>query len=209
MLSRARQRKQLREQRRTLSPADRQQRTDRLCAQLFRQPLFRNSRRIAVYLPADGEVETARIIARAWKLGKHVYLPVLVPFLQNRLWFARYAPGTRLVRNRFGIAEPDVVHRQRVPATALDLVLTPLVGFDDRGNRLGMGGGYYDRSFSFLQRRTNWLKPRLVGLAYDFQQLPSLPAQRWDVPLTAVVTDSDWYDFNHRQGAKVAKYAKN
>jgi 5-formyltetrahydrofolate cyclo-ligase len=88
-----------------------------------------------------------------------------------------------------------LVHRQRIQPLALDLVLTPLVGFDHKGNRLGMGGGYYDRSFAFLLRRQNWKKPRLVGLAYDFQQLDKLPAKNWDVPLTAVATDTHWHSF--------------
>lgn len=152
---------------------------------------------MAVYLPADGEVDTTGIIQRAWTLGKQVYLPVLVPYLHNRLWFIRYTSDTRLVKNRFGIPEPEAVHRKRVPAQALDLVLTPLVAFDAQGNRLGMGGGFYDRSFEFLLRRRIWHKPRLVGLAYDFQQLPGLPAQSWDVPLTAVATDATWHTFGH------------
>lgn len=192
---RPQQRQQLRTLRRSLSRHERRQRADALCRQLFNQPLFRNSRRLAVYLPTDGEIDTATIIAHAWTLGKQVYLPVLVPCRHNRLWFARYMPDTRLVSNRFGIAEPEAVHRQRVEPHALDLVLTPLVGFDANGNRLGMGGGFYDRSFAFLLRRTVWRKPRLVGLAYDFQQLPRLPGQPWDVPLTAVVTDTAWHTF--------------
>ena len=190
---RPQQRQRLRALRRSLSRQERRHRADALCRQLFNQPLFGNSRRLAVYLPCDGEVDTATIVARAWALGKQVYLPVLVPYLHNRLWFARYSPDTLLVSNRFGIAEPAVVHRQRVQPHALDLVLTPLVGFDARGNRLGMGGGFYDRSFAFLLRRKTWRKPRLLGLAYDFQQLPQVPAQPWDVPLTAVVTDSAWH----------------
>jgi 5-formyltetrahydrofolate cyclo-ligase len=199
MCDRPQQRRQLRAQRRSLSHRERQQRTHSLCRHLFTEPLFHNSRRIAVYLPADGEVDTAAIIQRAWELGKCVYLPVLVPFLHNRLWFAPYRPDTRLVRNRFGIAEPERVHRRRIAPPALDLVLTPLVGFDTTGNRLGMGGGYYDRSFAYLLGRRVWRKPRLVGLAFDFQQLPRLPARAWDVPLTAVVTDSGWHRFADRR----------
>ena len=195
MSDRNQQRRRLRQRRRALDEDERQQRSRRLCERLFRQPLFRNSRRIAAYLPADGEVETRTLIERAWDMGKQLYLPVLIPFLDNRLWFARYDADTRLVVNRYGIAEPERVHRRRLPAQALDLVLTPLVGFDDQGNRLGMGGGFYDRSFAFLRSRKHWHKPRLVGLAYEFQHLPKLPAQPWDVPLTAVATDEDWYQF--------------
>lgn len=178
-----------------LSAAEQQQRSQAVCRRLSRQKLFRTSRRIAAYLPADGEVDPRPLIELAWQLGKQVYLPVLIPWLGNRLWFARYTPDTRLASNRFGIAEPEISHRQRIAAHALDLVLTPLVGFDNNGNRLGMGGGYYDRSFSHLLRHKHWCKPRLAGLAYDFQQLPRLSSRPWDVPLTAVVTDTDWHLF--------------
>ncbi|HHH45287.1 MAG TPA: 5-formyltetrahydrofolate cyclo-ligase [Gammaproteobacteria bacterium] len=195
MPSRSDQRKQLRARRNALSESERLVRSTTLCKQLARQPVFRNSRRIAAYLPADGEVETAPLIALAWRMGKQVYLPVLVPYRANRLWFARYEPDTPLIKNRFGIAEPANVHRQRIAAQALDLVLAPLVGFDHNGHRLGMGGGFYDRSFAYLLHRQHWRKPRLVGLAYDFQQLPRLSAKPWDVPLTAVATDSNWHLF--------------
>lgn len=195
MPTRSEQRKQLRARRRALTDTERRQRSEALSRQLVRQPLFRNSTRIAAYLPADGEADTAWLIERAWRMGKQVYLPVLVPFLHNRLWFARYEPGMRLVKNRFGIDEPEIVHRQRISPHALDLVLAPLVGFDARGNRLGMGGGFYDRSFAFLLCRKHRLKPSLVGLAFEFQQTPQLPAQRWDVPLTAVATDTQWHRF--------------
>ncbi|MDT8388570.1 MAG: 5-formyltetrahydrofolate cyclo-ligase [Thiogranum sp.] len=199
MTSRSDNRKQLRAHRRALSPREHQQRSRALCRQLINHPLFRTSKRIAVYLPNDGEVDTRLLIERAWDMHKKVYLPVLVPYRENRLWFTRYTPHTRLVNNRFGIPEPEFVHRQRIRTHALDLVLTPLVGFDAQGNRLGMGGGFYDRSLAFLRRRQHWHKPRLVGLAYDFQQLPELAAEVWDVPLSAVVTDVHWHRFEERQ----------
>ncbi len=194
-LNRNQLRQAIRGQRQALSYRERQKRSSALCAQLFRQPLFRRARNIALYLPADGEIDTATIIGHCWTNAKKVYLPVLRPFLDNSLWFARYTADMQLVSNRYGIAEPQSVHRQRVKPLALDLVLMPLVGFDLQGNRLGMGGGYYDRSFAFLLRRSSWKKPCLVGLAYDFQQLKKLPAQAWDVPLTAVATDTDWHSF--------------
>jgi len=195
MSARSDQRKQLRAKRNALTDSERLKYSVSVCRELARQPLFRTSKRIAAYLPADGEVETAPLIELAWRMGKQVYLPVLVTYNANRLWFARYQPGTQLVRNRFGIAEPAIIHRQRIAPQALDLVLAPLVGFDQHGHRLGMGGGFYDHSFAYLPGRKHWCKPRLVGLAYDFQQLPRLPAQPWDVPLTAVATDSAWHLF--------------
>ena len=156
-------------------------------------PAFRNARRIAVYLATDGELDTRALIARAWEMGKQVYLPVLLPQGENRLWFARYTPDTRLVANRFGIPEPERAQRLRIAPLALDTVFTPLVAFDPAGRRLGMGGGFYDRSFAYLLRHRRWLRPRLIGLAYDFQYRDQLPAQSWDVPLHAVVTDRRVY----------------
>jgi len=202
MPARSDQRKQLRSQRHDLTESERRERSASLCSELARRPVFRNSKRIAAYLPVDGEIETASLIELAWNMGKQVYLPVLIPHCANRLWFARYEPGAQLVTNRFGIAEPEVVHRRRIAPHALDLVLAPLVGFDRTGHRLGMGGGFYDRSFAYLLSRKYWRKPHLVGLAYDFQQLPRLSAQPWDVPLTAVATDTGWHLF---QKGKVSK----
>lgn len=184
---------QLRAMRNALTSAQRHA-AGRQCARLLSElPVFRNARRIAAYLPADGELETDPLIERAWAMGKDVYLPVLVPHGENRLWFARYDPDTPLVENRFGIPEPARAPHTRVAPLALDLVLTPLVAFDAAGHRLGMGGGFYDRSFAYLLRHRCWLRPRLVGLAYEFQRQARLPHQPWDVPLQAVVTDESVY----------------
>jgi 5-formyltetrahydrofolate cyclo-ligase len=195
MPNRSDQRKQLRRQRCALDPAERLQRSHQLCQRLTQHRLYRNSQRIAAYLSANGEVDTHPLIEHAWSVGKQVYLPVLRPFGDNRLWFARHEPDTPLVKNRYNIAEPEIDHVKRVEAWALDLVLTPLVGFDEQGNRLGMGGGFYDRSFAHLLRRRHWQKPRLVGLAFDFQQVKRLPVQHWDVPLTAVATENRIIEF--------------
>jgi 5-formyltetrahydrofolate cyclo-ligase len=78
-------------------------------------------------------------------------------------------------------------------ARELDLILLPLVAFDESGQRLGMGGGFFDRSLAFLAWRQHWRKPHLIGLAYDFQKVAALPREPWDVPLDAVVTDQNVY----------------
>lgn len=190
MPSRSDVRKRLRDARRALSPEQRAAHADALAWHLARHPLFLNSRRIAAYLPVDGEMDSMPLVWRAWELGKTVYLPVLVPYGHNRLWFAPFRDGDALVRNRFGIAEPLRIHRERANSIELDLVLAPLVGFDARGNRLGMGGGFYDRSLAFLNRRRCWKKPRLIGLAHECQQVPRLDGAPWDVPLHAIATES-------------------
>lgn len=183
----------LRDTRRALSPSERTLCAERCADLLYQDPGFRNAKRIAAYLPSDGELDTLPLITRAWEMGKQIYLPVLLPQGANRLWFARYEPDTPLRRNRFGIPEPTRAAHTRVAPLALDLVLTPLVAFDTKGHRLGMGGGFYDRSFAYLLRHTHWLRPRLIGLAYDFQRQPKLPGQPWDVPLHAIVTDRKRY----------------
>ena len=135
------------------------------------------------------------LMSLAWGMGKRVYLPVLSHLRQDHLLFAPYAPGDALRDNRFGIPEPVVPLRETLDLKSLDLVLMPLVAFDGQGNRLGMGGGFYDRSFAFLRRRRHWLKPRLVGLAFDFQRAASLPHADWDVPMQGVITESGFLRF--------------
>lgn len=186
-------RSQVRAARRDLSRQQRRFAAEHCADQLIGQSVFRNAHRIAAYLPADGELDPTPIIERAWHMGKQVYLPVLIPQGENRLWFAEYHPDTTLVANRFGILEPCGAVHTRVHPLALDLVLTPLVAFDALGHRLGMGGGYYDRSFAYLRRHRIWLRPRLIGLAYDFQRQARLPAAVWDVALQGIATDCRFY----------------
>jgi 5-formyltetrahydrofolate cyclo-ligase len=187
-------RQQLRQARRALATHDHAQRSASICQHLVNHRLFRSAQHIACYLPNDAEVDLAPLMDIAWAMGKTVYLPVLSSIHHNRLHFLPYAPGDVLMANSFGIPEP-VLHSRRVPAlTRLDLVLTPLVGFDEQGNRLGMGGGFYDRSFAYLRRRQVWRKPHLLGVAFDLQKSPmGLPHQHWDVPLEGVVTESGVY----------------
>jgi 5-formyltetrahydrofolate cyclo-ligase len=181
-------RAEMRARRRGL-PAWRQRRAAAaLATVVMRQPEVRRAARIACYLPADGEIDPLPLMARLRARGKQTLLPVIDD--TGRLRFRRF-PAPRLRHNRFGIAEPqgaDVAARQ------LDLVLLPLVAFDRRGGRLGMGGGYYDRTFAFRRRgRIAARGPRLIGLAHRFQAVPRLPLAAWDVPLTAVATDAGWF----------------
>ena len=189
-------RNKIRRQRRRVSATERRRCAARLAQHLSKDPLLMNSRHIAAYLSADGEIDTWPLLESLWSLGKCIYLPVLVTFPKRRLWFSSYAPEQALVRNRFGILEPERTHYRRIRASALDLVLTPLVAFDAAGYRLGMGGGYYDRSFAFLNRRQHWRKPRMLGLAYEFQRQPLISPEPWDVPLDAIVTEQRVYHWN-------------
>lgn len=151
---------------------------------------------MALYLPADGEIDPRPLLREAQKRGKATYLPVLKAWPPTRMVFQRLRPGERLVRNRFRILEPRANQSQQRPVWTLDLVLLPLVGFDEEGGRLGMGGGFYDRSLAYRARRKNWQKPTLLGLAHECQKVDRLPLASWDVRLQATVTDGDWYRGN-------------
>jgi len=163
----------------------------RLARNTSNHPLIANCRHIATYLAADGEIDPWPLMQKLWSSGKTLYLPVLAPFSRQRLWFARYMPGDRLVANRYGIPEPVV--RTLIKPWALDLVLTPLVAFDTQGHRIGMGGGYYDRSLAFLHNRRHWQKPRRLGLAYDFQKQAVIMSNPWDIPLDGIATETCVY----------------
>lgn len=186
-------RKQLRKQRTQVLHRDRTDSAKLMTQQLGRERLLLNSRHIAVYLPTDGEIPTWPLIELLWSLGKTTYLPVLVPFAGRQLWFSAFERDDALVYNRFGILEPERVNHRRIRALALDLVLIPLVAFDVSGHRLGRGGGYYDHSFRFLKQRHYLCKPRLLGLAYEFQRVPRITPEPWDVPLDAVATENRVY----------------
>lgn len=186
---RAQLRHRLRAERRSLPPRQRAEAGEAAARAIERSGILEQGQRLAAFLPSDGEIETAALIELAWREGKQVYLPVLPPSGPNRLWFRRYLPNSRLVPNRYGIAEPVRAPDSDLAGRHLDLVFAPLVAFDRRGNRLGMGGGYYDRSFAFLRRRTRWRQPRLIGLGYAFQEVDALPAEPWDVPLWGVATE--------------------
>lgn len=186
-------RARLRELRKRLSPQEQNAAAARLVTRLVASPLLRASQRIACYLPNDGEIDPTRLIERLWEMKRQCYLPVLSRLSRDRLWFARVLPDTPLSPNRFGIPEPVVSARSLLRAQELDLILMPLVGFDLQGNRLGMGGGFYDRSLEFLRQRRCWRKPRLLGLAHECQRVEELIPDPWDIPLQGVVTDRAIY----------------
>ncbi|MCK5091880.1 MAG: 5-formyltetrahydrofolate cyclo-ligase [Gammaproteobacteria bacterium] len=190
MTDRSALRTHLRKTRRELSPVEQADHAEALATHISTHRLFFNSHRIACYFPVDGEIDPYPLLYRAIDMGKSVYLPVLVPFGSNRLWFAPYQLNCKMALNRYGIPEPQVPKSKLLDPRSLDLVLAPLVGFDKNCNRLGMGGGYYDRTFAFLRNRHSWIKPRLLGIAYDLQKTGQLPQEKWDVPLYGVATES-------------------
>lgn len=192
-LTRVQLRRSLRAKRRALTPLQQRRAALELYRQLAQHPLFRRSRHIALYLPNDGEIDPFWLLRAAQRRGKATYLPVLNAWPRTKMVFQRLLPNEPLRPNRFGIPEPRVQAARQRNVWALDLVLLPLVGFDEHGGRLGMGGGFYDRSLAYRNRRSAWHKPVLLGLAHECQKVEKLAQASWDVPLTGTLTDKDWY----------------
>lgn len=184
-------RRELKRKRQALSPYQQRQAAIALCQRLKRLPDIRRAKRISLYLPVNGEIDPTPLLPWLRQRNVEVYLPVLRPFSANSLWFVVYRATTPMVKNRFGIAEPcprfAANRRHRLPAWALDTLIVPLVGFDAEANRMGMGGGFYDRSLAFMQRKGP--APTLIGVAHACQQVETLPVEPWDIPLNAVVSD--------------------
>ena len=145
-------------------------------------PVFNKAKRIGFYWPINGETSPLPIMNLARRMGKSCWLPVIRPWAVANLGFAEIGSNRRLVRHRWGFYEPR--GRRLFDAGHLDMLIIPLTAFDVRGNRLGMGGGYYDRALRKLRRK----KPVRVGLAFDFQQTALLMHKPWDIPLDAVLT---------------------
>ena len=190
MLSKQQIRKQIRKQRQQLSPGYCEAAGKAVMQNLKSYAPFYRAERVACYLANDGEVSLTPVIHALWQRKKTVCLPVLFGFGDRLMHFAPYTSASKMTKNQYGISEPDIAIAHQLKPMQLDVVLMPLVAFDQKGNRLGMGGGYYDRSFSFLLRQHSTRKPRLVGVAYDFQEIESLSSDSWDVPLDAIVTES-------------------
>jgi 5-formyltetrahydrofolate cyclo-ligase len=193
LLPRPQLRRMLRKARRALTPSQQRQAARGLYKQLAQQPLFRRARHISLYLPTDGEIDPRILLRAAQRRGKATYLPVLSAWPRTKMVFQRIRPGEKLIPNRFRILEPRHNLARQRKVWALDLILLPLVGFDDVGGRLGMGGGFYDRSLAYLARRKTWRKPTLLGLAHECQKVERLAQASWDVPLQGTVTDKAWY----------------
>jgi 5-formyltetrahydrofolate cyclo-ligase len=191
-LSNLNQRKQirttLRQNRRQLTISQRSLFAKQLHSCFFRHIALLPKKRIALYLSHDGEIDLTPLLHTFWKMRKSCYLPVILPQKKTVL-FAPYKEKQKMIYNSFAIAEPKTPKQQLVTASQLDLLLLPLVAFDRKGNRLGMGGGYYDRCLAYLKNRSVWKKPYLLGVAYSFQEVPQLPSADWDIPLHAILTE--------------------
>jgi 5-formyltetrahydrofolate cyclo-ligase len=184
-------RQRMADRRRALTPAQRIAAAQGLRRSLEQLPEYHTDARVAGYWACDGELPLNLVIPPLLARGQQFLLPLLTG--GRNLRFAPWQPGQDVQPNRHGIPEPVAPEEWYAPFQ-LDLVLVPLLGFDRRGHRLGTGGGYYDRSFAFLNEQLRPTEPLLVGIAYAFQELPALEAATWDVPLDFIATDQALID---------------
>ena len=188
---RARLRRELREKRRAIPAPQRIAAAQSLAQRLLSLPSAPHAGHVAGYWAMDGE-----IALHAWQLHLPPSLTYCLPVLVDggMLSFAAWRPGEPLTANRFGIPEPEVAPEFLLSPGAMAMVVVPLVGFDARCQRLGMGGGWYDRSFAF--RRTQPAPPWLVGAAFAVQQVESVMPEDWDMPLDALCSETDAHLFD-------------
>ena len=190
-------RRQLRDKRRSVPDLDRRAAERHAASLLGTLSVVLRARRMAVYLSVDGELDLERFIADAQSRHTQTFAPVIK---RDQLRFAPLRRDMSLRTGRLGIPEPTA--RVYIDPRRLDVVLTPLVAFDDRGTRLGRGAGYYDRHFKFLATRSRWVKPKLIGIGYEFQRVRKLERRAWDIPLWAAVTERGIYHFGDRRYEK-------
>lgn len=158
---------------------------------LLNLPDWTSVKSIGLYCSVKSELPTARLISDFLDKGRSVYLPKIQP--DETLEFQLYSSHQPLIPNRFKILEPQ--RGAVIAPNQLDWVLVPLVGFDEQGNRLGSGAGYYDRTFAFLKKTDRPAKPVLIGLAYECQKIAQLESAEWDIPLDRVITEKRAYFF--------------
>lgn len=179
-------RQRLRKRRREISPEIQDICANHLLEQFLLYFSLKKFQQIAAYFAFEGEINPALIVEHLWSMQKKVYMPVLNDNSKT-MQFAKYQKNTVLKPNRFGIPEP--LTDERLSAQSLDLILLPLVAFDKKGNRLGMGAGFYDATLKLLKS-----KPRLIGLGYDFQCVDHITNKESDVMLDGILTEKGYYE---------------
>lgn len=192
-------RQEFRTARQTLSQQQQQQASEAITKRFTEIMMIRPVHCVAVYIANDGEPNLQPLINALWQQQITVALPVLHPVVANQLLFLRYHANTEMVANQFNIPEPRMRCQDIIPLSAIDLVCMPLVAFDANGNRLGMGGGFYDKTLAGCSTN-RYPNLQRVGIAHDCQYTEQLPVASWDVPIDQIVTPCRTWQFNTSSG---------
>lgn len=180
-------RTKIRNKRLGLSDLEIQNASQLATVQLLNHPIVKHAQHVALFRSFAGEIDTQYAIEAFWQANKSVYLPVLHPFNSRQLLFLHFTQDSALIKNRFGILEPQLTVQTIKPIQHIDLFITPLTAFDRQGGRLGMGGGFYDYSLSHCDRSIQ----QMIGFAYAWQEVDHVPTEEWDLKLDSVVTDKE------------------
>lgn len=186
MLTKSLLRQQLIQQRQHVSRLEQQHASQTICKTIQQLPQFQQARRVAFYAAVNNEINLHAVWQQALQTQKQTYFPKITE--QKTLLFLPVNDQTHFSPNRFGIPEPQVHLHQACPPDDLDIIFMPLVAFDLEGHRLGMGGGFYDRTLAHAQ--SNWL----IGVAYDFQRQTTWLVDPWDITLQKVITEKQCYE---------------
>ena len=188
-----------RQRRQLLTSSEQTNASQLLVEQLSQRLLINDVKNIAIYLSNDGELETQLVIDWCWQQGIATYVPVIHPFSKGHLLFLHYHQDSVMTANKYGIIEPKLNVLDIIPTQDLDIIFTPLVAFDTKGNRIGMGGGFYDRTLAkWYQDYSNNINatPRPIGIAHDCQKVDQIPTEVWDIPLPEIITPTQHFIFN-------------
>jgi 5-formyltetrahydrofolate cyclo-ligase len=173
----------MRHRRNNLTAANRQSAANAIARRIGRL-LLKPCQHIAVYDAIDGEVSLQAFARDAERRSCRIYAPRITNMRQRTMNFVATSGRTNF--------KPSKQEHRAINPRKLDIVLVPLVAFDDTGGRLGFGAGFYDRKFAFKRRRFK-RTPRLIGIGYDFQRIARQTPSPWDVPLDLVVTERAIY----------------
>jgi len=165
--------------------SQRMQTAEAIARQLVNLPEWASTSYIAGYWASQGEVPL-HIVQMRVQPPRVWCLPLVQE--DKTLKFAPWRSGDALVSNQYGIPEPDISPTSLLDAKDLSIALMPLLAYTRTGTRLGMGGGYYDRSFSF---RDGMDRPLLVGIAYSDQEAEKLPSEDRDVKLDMLINEHE------------------
>jgi 5-formyltetrahydrofolate cyclo-ligase len=185
-------RKKLKEKRKILSSISVANSSILISQKIWQLPELQRAKNIGCYIGVNGEASCTEFIKNAYTRKKRIFVPVL---RKNEMKFYRLFPESELQNNQFGIPEPIPTEKSLIPTQNLSVILVPLLAFDPSGNRLGMGGGYYDKLLSFTKRRDKFRRPLLIGMAYDFQRVDEMIVNDWDIPMHIIITESQSYRF--------------
>ena len=187
-------RNQIRKKRQALSRTIQSQNAQHIASALLDLPQIKTAKHIAVYLGVDGEISLDPLVLKLWNLGINCYLPVVQNIVQNngRLIFAPYLQSSTMTKNYYGINEPKHSADDIFDINNLDIILMPLVGFDKDNNRLGMGGGFYDKTLEAIIKQSQKSdRPELIGVAHSIQYVDSIPSESWDIKPDSIVTEKN------------------